>query len=262
MPTVQAVIDNILTAIPYAPYDETVDVIKTGDPSQEVTGIVTTFLASCEVLQKAVNQGANFVITREPIFYNHLDETDWLANDPVYRAKRKLIDDHGLVIWRFHDYWHSHQPDGILTGVAGALNWSSYRDPASRFGFTIPATRFDDLTADVAGKLGSRRTLTIGRPDMLCSKIALLVGAPGGKWQIEALRGDVDVLIAGEINEWETCEYVRDALLQGLSKGLIVIGHQVSEEAGMAYLVEWLRPRFPDLKIAHIPSGDPFAQTH
>src|SRR5215207_6665798 len=110
MPTAQAVIDNILTAIPNAPFPETVDVIKTGDPTQEVTGIVTTFLATRAILQRAVELGANFVITHEPTFYNHLDETDWLAEDPVYQAKRKFIDEHKLVIWRFHDYWHSHQP--------------------------------------------------------------------------------------------------------------------------------------------------------
>ena len=35
-----------------------VDVIKAGDPSQPVTGIVTTFLATHEVLQRAVDLGA------------------------------------------------------------------------------------------------------------------------------------------------------------------------------------------------------------
>ncbi len=84
------------------------------------------------------------------------------------------------------------------------------------------------------------------------------MGAPGGEWQIKALSGEIDVLIAGEINEWETPEYVRDARAQGLAKALIVTGHEVSEEAGMAYLAEWLRDRIPDVPITHIPSGDPF----
>lgn len=261
MPTVQAVIDNILTAIPGAPYDETVDVIKAGDPSRQVTGIATTFLANSDVLQKAIDAGANFVITHEPVFYNHLDETDWLENDPVYRAKRRLIEDNGLVIWRFHDYWHNHRPDGIMIGVERVLGWSDYADPNVPYRYNIPTTRFDALAAEVAGKIGSRRALSLGAADMPCSAIALVVGAPGGRWQIGALTDGADVVITGEINEWETCEYVRDARHHGRSKGLIVLGHAASEEAGMAYLVEWLRPRFPDLPITHIPSGDPFAIT-
>ncbi|MFN8448087.1 MAG: Nif3-like dinuclear metal center hexameric protein [Anaerolineae bacterium] len=260
MPTVQAMIDKILTAIPGAPFAETVDTIKAGDPAQEVTGVVTTFLATCEVLQQAVDAGANFIITHESPYYIHQALPAWLADDPVYRTKWQFIADHRLVIWRFHDYWHRHQPDGILTGVAQALGWSGYADPDRRNVFELPTMPFSDLVAQVDERLGCRRTMTVGRPDMPCSKIALLVGFPGSEWQITALRGDVDVLVTGELHEWETSEYVRDAIYQGLSKALIVTGHQVSEEAGMAYLVDWLRPRFPGVPITHIPSGDPFAE--
>jgi putative NIF3 family GTP cyclohydrolase 1 type 2 len=256
MPTIQAVIDNILTAIPGAPYDETVDVFKTGDPAQDVTGIVTTFLATHAVIQRAIELGANLIITHEPTFYNHLDDTGWLTDDPVYIAKRKLIDDHGIVIWRFHDYWHRHQPDGIITGLARALDWTSYVDYTT-YRANLPPLPLRDLVAHIRTKLGCPNPRVIGQPDMLCSRVSLLVGAPGGKWQIEVLR-EADVLLAGEVHEWETTEYVRDSIRQGTPKALIVVGHALSEEAGMAYLVDWLRPRVPGVPITHVPSGDPF----
>jgi putative NIF3 family GTP cyclohydrolase 1 type 2 len=258
MPTVQAVIDTILTAIPNVTLPETVDTLKAGDPAQEVTGIVTTFMPTCAVLQRAIDLGANLIIPHEPLFYNHPDRTDWLTDDPVYRAKRKLIEDHGLAVWRFHDYWHRHQPDGIVTGVVEALGWADYYDPDDPYLIQIPLTPFGDLVAYVKRKLGAHRALVIGQSDMPCSNIALLVGFGGGARQIEALGSDIDVLITGETFEWETPEYVRDAIYLGRSKALIVTGHQVSEEAGMAYLVEWLRPRLPGVTITHVPSGDPF----
>ena len=257
MPTVQAIIDTILTTIPDAPFSDTVDVIKAGDPTQEVTGVVTTFLATCAVLQKAVDLGANFVITHEPTFYTHVDKIDWLKDDPVYNAKRKLIDDHHLTVWRFHDYWHHHQPDGIRTGMLQALNWSQYAQADSPY-LTLPPTTLGDLTAYVKEKLGAQRAQVVGRPDMPCSKIALTPGSPGGVYQVGVLQGDVEVLIIGETSEWQVPEYIRDAQFQGLSKALIVLGHEASEEAGMAYLVDWLHPQFPDLTITHVPSGDPF----
>ncbi len=259
MLTVQAVIDTILAAVPGAPFPDTVDLLHGGDPAQAVTGIVTTFLATCELLQQAVDQGANLVITHESPYYQHRQLPDWLANDPVYLAKRQFIADHGLAIWRFHDAWHRHQPDGILTGVARALGWSGYADPASPTRFNLPPLPFADLADQVRVALGDSRARVIGRPDMPCRKVALLVGFPGSDRQIAALQGDIDVLITGESHEWETPEYLRDAVYQGLSKALIVTGHQVSEEAGMAYLVDWLRSRFPALRIMHLPSGDPFA---
>ena len=39
------------------------------------------------------------------------------------------------------------------------------------------------------------------------------------------------------------------------AKALIVTGHAPSEEAGMAYLAEWLRERVPGVPVAHIPHG-------
>jgi hypothetical protein len=65
-------------------------------------------------------------------------------------------------------------------------------------------------------------------------------------------------LIVGEVSEWETAEYIRDANLLGSKIALIVLGHALSEEPGMEWLVEWLQPKLPGTKIIHIPSGNPF----
>lgn len=76
--------------------------------------------------------------------------------------------------------------------------------------------------------------------------------------QIAALdREQVEVLICGEADEWQTREYVRDAIALGKNKGLILLGHECNEEPGMAYLVEWLCPKLPGIPITHVPAGDP-----
>ena len=249
--TIQQVIDTILGAIPGAPLAETVDTVKSGDPAQPVTGIVTTFLASYAVIQRAAELGANFIITHEPTFYNHLDETDWLKDDPVYQAKRALLEDNGIVVWRFHDHWHMHKPDGITTGVVQVLDWEAYQPDADMPLFTLPAA--------LKVKLSVGTVREVGDVAMPCRRVGLMVGAAGGTWQIGFMSGQaMDVLVAGEIHEWETCEYVRDAIAQGRKLALIVVGHANSEEPGMAYLVDWLRERFPDVPITHVPVGDPF----
>ena len=55
--TIQQVIDTIVNAIPGGPIEDTVDTVKTGDPNIAVTGIVTTFLASLAVIEKAESPG-------------------------------------------------------------------------------------------------------------------------------------------------------------------------------------------------------------
>ena len=69
---------------------------------------------------------------------------------------------------------------------------------------------------------------------------------------------DVEVLLCGEIHEWETSEYVRDALRLGHRKALVVFGHAASEEAGMQEIVPWLQARLPRVVITFVPTGHPF----
>jgi putative NIF3 family GTP cyclohydrolase 1 type 2 len=256
--SIQQVIDAILAATPYQPGVDTVDTVKIGDATQPIRGIATTFLATCEVIEQAAASGANLLITHEPTFYNHRDDTDWLAHDPVYAAKRALIEQHELVIWRFHDFWHARQPDGIYVGVLRALGWQADADAPHIC--TLPPTALADLAAQLKQQLGVPMVRMAGDPALLCRRIGLLVGAIGGRVHISVLgRDDIDALVCGEIAEWETCEYVRDAERLGLKKGLIVIGHEPSEEAGMAYLAEWLRERLPGVPAIHIPAGNPLA---
>ena len=257
--TIQDVIDAIVEAIPGAPQEGTVDTVKSGDPSQAVTGIVTTFIATCRVIERAIELGANLIITHEPTYYNHLDEVAWLEGDPVYAFKRDMLEGNGIVVWRFHDYWHMHRPDGITTGVLKQLGWEPYIDPDRRWLCTVPATSLSELVALIKEKLGIEAVRVAGDPSMTCRRVALLVGAVPGEMQVEMLSQDeVEVLVCGESPEWVACEYVRDAACNGVHKALIVLGHANSEEPGMKWLVEWLRPRFPGLAITHVPAGDPF----
>jgi hypothetical protein len=72
----------------------------------------------------------------------------------MYQAKRRLIDDQGLVLWRFHDYWHQHQSDGMMIGVLRALSWSSYADADSPYFCTLPPTALEDLVAHLKSSFG------------------------------------------------------------------------------------------------------------
>ncbi len=254
--TINDTIQIILKDIPKAPSRDTVDTVKSGDPTRKLAGIVTTFLATYDVIRKAAGLGANLIITHEPTFYNHRDETDWLRSDAVYKAKRRLLDEKGIVVWRFHDYWHAARPDGIMTGVLKKLGW---QPTGKEKIFTIPATPLRDLALSLKQKFGSPSVRFVGNPNQSCRTVGLSPGAYGGRPQITLLGAEpIDVLVCGEIAEWETSEYVRDAVAEGMAKGLIVVGHVPSEEPGMEWLVEWLKPRLPGVKITHVPAESPF----
>ncbi|GAB3804072.1 hypothetical protein GCM10028819_35010 [Spirosoma humi] len=257
--TVGQIMAMILKTIPNAPFEKTVDTLKSGNASQKVTGIVSTMFATVDVIEKTIASGANFIIAHEPTFYNHLDETDWLKGDEVFRYKQDLLTKHNIALWRFHDYIHSHRPDGVQAGVLAALGWTKYASADDAHVLTLPATPLSQLITHAKSKLGIKMVRVVGDPAQSCQRILLMPGASGGRSQISAIeKVKPDVIFCGEASEWETPEYVRDARQQGKKLSLVILGHIMSEAAGMEWVVSWLKPQLPGLKIAYIPSGNAF----
>src|SRR3954471_7931488 len=71
--TAQEIVDRIKKNVGVEWGADDVDTFKAGDPATIVTGIVTTSMATLDVLQKAVQAGANLIITAAPTFYSRAD---------------------------------------------------------------------------------------------------------------------------------------------------------------------------------------------
>jgi putative NIF3 family GTP cyclohydrolase 1 type 2 len=152
---------------------------------------------------------------------------------------------------------------GLLRGFVAQAGWKAYANPGpageAGFFFTLPQTTVLALAKDLQQRFHARSIRVVGDPGLKITQVAYRPGASGEAKQVAALeRDDVEVLVAGEASEWETVEYVRDAQLQGRKKALILLGHLTSEEAGMDYCAQWLRPLFPGVPIQFIPAAEPY----
>ena len=259
-PTARDIVAAIQHEIPISWNEPTVDTFKAGNPDTPVNGIAVTMMATMDVLQRAAAHGDNLIITHEPTFFDHLDAPQGIKeDDAVWKKKREFIEQHGLVVWRFHDHWHSRAPDGILAGMTRALGWTHFQNPENPHLYTLPATTLRKLAADVARKLDQPILRIVGDPAMRVSRVALAPGASGFARQVAALElDDVDVLLAGESREWETVEYAADAVSQGRRKALILIGHVPSEQAGMEDCAGWLKSFVKDVHIEFVATQQPF----
>ena len=115
------------------------------------------------------------------------------------------------------------------------------------------------LAADIRSRLGAHALRVVGRPDMQVTKVALAPGAAGFAMHRAALqRDDVQVLVIGEAREWETVEYVDDAVAAGQEKALVIIGHIPSEQAGMEECARWLKGFVTEVPVEFVPAADPF----
>jgi len=260
--TAREVIARIRQQVGVPWQSDTVDTFKAGNPEVPVTGIAVTMMATLDVLQRAAAAGDNLIITHEPTFFDHLDKAEQLPekdSDPVLKEKRRFIDKHGLVIWRFHDHWHARNPDGIEAGMVHALGWEKFQDAHNQYLFDIPETPLEKLASDIKRLLEIRIVRIVGDPDLRVTRLALAPGAAGFARHAKALEiTGVQALVIGEAQEWETVEYVADAVSEGKQKSLIILGHIPSEQAGMEECTRWLKTFVTEVPIQFIPAREPF----
>lgn len=253
--TAEEVVDRIKKSVGVEWKPDTVDTFKAGDPALVVKGVVTTGMATMDVLKQAVTAGANLVITAEPTFYSRADTA---TPDPVCAAKSDFINKNSLVIWRFSDHWRLRKPDPLVQGLADVLGWSTLRvaDDATRI--SIPSITLGALASRVKKTLNARGGIrVIGDPETKVERVALLPGATPLRASLDTLPG-VDAIIAGEVREWESVEYARDTVTAGSKKGLILLGRVLSEDPGMNVCAQWIRKVVPQLTTTWIRVGDPY----
>ena len=235
---------------------QTVDSIKSGSASTKVTGIATTMMATLDVVQRAAASGNNMVITHEPTFYSHEDKTEALQGDATYQFKQGFLNKHDMVVFRFHDHWHARSPDGIATGMAQALDWQRNADPANPRQFLFNNLTLSALAKQMQDKLKIRSVRVVGDPDL---RVRTAIANWGYAGSLRPLASpDSDVLIIGETREWELVEYAADAIASGRKKGLIILGHIPSEQAGMQYCAEWLKTFITEVPVEFIAAREPF----
>ena len=236
--------------------EQTVDTFKAGNPDTPVEGIATSFMATLDVLKRCATAGKNLLISHEPTFYNHQDATAEFTDDPVYLYKREFIEKNNMVVWRFHDHWHARKPDAMLTGLADVLGLAKYRMDAEGRMYAAPAAALASVAQDFRRRVNARAMRVVGNPEMEVKKMALSPGFASLEGAVHLLR-DADVLVCGETREWEGVEYAQDAEAMGEKKGLILLGHAVSEDPGMKLCAQWLKTFIHETPIEWIPTGEP-----
>ncbi|MEG1925374.1 MAG: Nif3-like dinuclear metal center hexameric protein [Ruthenibacterium sp.] len=272
---IKEVVEKILvkSGAPRLELSKTCDLLIIGDENAQVKKIATTFMATVEVINEAARQGVNFIITHEPTWFTGADNAEWAQNDPVYQKKKELIEKNHITIWRYHDHMHMGTYDGIYTGMDKELGWSNYQmteDLPYLFGnqmkgcYKIPKTTLRELALNLKSIFEMDVVQIVGNANMPVERVGILVGGGSLGLGVEQMPMQVmhdaslDVLICGDIIEWTLPAYVRDAAALAINKGMLVLGHERSEEAGMKHLPTWLESITEEIPVVFIDAKEPF----
>ncbi len=229
------------------------DVFHAGNPDGAVHGIASTFMSNLDVFQRARAKGLNFVISHEPTFWSDEDAIAPLRNDPLYKLKRNYIEQNGMMIFRLHDHWHARKPDGIFEGWNRALGWEKLLVAGDNRLWELPPTTLGAVANHVSKSLETRSLRLVGDPDLPVRRVGRGAHTLAGNM---AALPRVDALLISEAREWDSIEYVRDAVLAGQKKGLILISHEAGEEAGMDNFASWLKTFVTEVPVEFIPTRD------
>jgi putative NIF3 family GTP cyclohydrolase 1 type 2 len=234
------------------------DTFKLGSPDTQVKGIATTVMVTFDMLKRANKAGLNMVISHEDTFWNDRDETKDLTAIPLYKSKTEYVLKNDMIIWRIHDHMHAMRPDFTVVGSLRSIGVKGGDDAVMRPRiYTIPETTLGEFASQVKRLTGSRAFRCVGDPNARVSKILL---GPG--YATPRVATEADVVIGGEQQEadggFDDVEYVLDAVSLGMPKGLIMLGHVVSEQPGMEDLAKWMRTFIKDVRIEFVPAEEPF----
>jgi len=178
--------------------------------------------------------------------------------DPVYAGKNAFIETHRLVVFRLTQHWNQRRPDPRALGLAAAMGWAKYRASEDALRYDVPPVTLEALAGQLKKTLATRGGIrAIGDRATTVRKIGLLPGFTLIKDAVATLPG-VDVVITGEVQEWESATYAQDVAFAGVKKGFISIGRVVNEAAGMTVCAGWLKTIVPEVPVRFMSAGDPY----
>jgi len=223
-------------------WEVTCDGLIAGDENKSVVRIGTCFKLTAELIEQAKARSIDMIITHEPTFgCGDLREKAFGTD----LEKWKLLDESGIVVYRFHDHAHNTVPDYIHAGFIERLQLpiaKKYENESlgvSRYELSEPTTT-RKLATHIKACMSDPLIRAVGDVDAPVKTICLGLGSVGLKQFHYLLDPGCDLFITGEAGEVSVCGYVRDACYFGNRKSVLLLGQFTSEYEGMRLLADKL----------------------
>ena len=246
----------------------TVDRFIIGDPGTRIKKIATCWMSDWKTCRKAIESGANVLVTHEPTFYTHWDldekEGDYFRAPDFTRKlyleqvdkKKKWINENGLVIIRNHDTMDALKDVGIPFAFGNFLGFNNSMIIASRTYYNVyrtekqPAATFARYLAHKLSEIGQPGVAFYGDPDRQIASVGVGTGCICDPLEFADLKPDLFIAIDDVVRTWTQTAFASDT-----GQPLVVINHGTTEEMGMRMLNKIIKQKFPDIETLHINQG-------
>ena len=224
--------------------------LQAGDPEKEVNTVYLALDATDEVIDHAVQAGADLLITHHPMIFSGLKSVT--ADHFIGRRVIKLVKEDICYYAAHTNYDVAQMADtaAFCLGLQAPRVLSvSYKDPQTgiqegygRIG-ALPCEITLKECADLVKKSFSLREVKVFGDENKKIKTAAILPGSGKSMISDALKAHADVMITGDIDHHAGI----DAAAQGIA--VIDAGHYGTEHIFMDQVKQELEKTFPDLKI-------------
>ncbi len=240
-----------------------------GSADTPVTGVMVATVPSLALLRQAVAARCNMILSAEAPLYSRPLPADAnpfakagaerLFADPTFKEKAAFIADHKLAIYRLPTRSGEPSPSAYSPLFTGQLARAMGLTPqGDGWFFTTPPITLGTLVQRAQSTVGAHGGLrVIGDLAMPVRQVCVVPGTTDLAATLPRLR-QADVLVAGDLREWELVPYIADSRAAGHPKGLVALGRVLSEQPGTRALAAALRAAHPTLQVHFADINDPF----
>lgn len=241
----------------YVPQLNADEGVRVGDPQAEVQGILVCFMATCDALQRARQEGCTLVICHEDPFlpYEGLQgfpqtALTWTVN----RRRLREILEGSLTVLRLHgslDRWLVFEAFREALGLPAEGEGEGYERI-----FLVEPAPLGEWVRRAKAALGVPQVRVVGELERPVSRIGLPWGGMALFVNIgfveRLIQRGADLLIGGESDDY-ALRYMADA-----GVAFIETGHSISENLGLERFACLLQEGLPQIPVRFYANPIPY----
>lgn len=181
--------------------------LQIGNPNQEITKIMTTLDVRPEVIEEAIKNGVDMIFSHHPLMFRPAKNLD--LSNPQNAMYAQIIK-HDIVVYSAHTNIDM-APEGMNDWLSQCLKLSDVQPFAFELtrGNTpmgigrkgqlpqeLTLTELSQELKHVFGLQGLR--LVAANPEQKVKTVGI-IGGDGGKFFLDAVKNEIDVLITGDV---------------------------------------------------------------
>lgn len=224
--------------------------LQVSGADKEVEKITLGVSLTEELIQKAIENGSDLILTHHGLFWN---KDSRVVTGP-YRRKLKLILEAGIALAAYHLPLDFHDELGNNIQLAKKLELKNVKGiiTNSRYSESVMGdaghVKIEELNLRLAKILGRKpTTLSFGAPKI--GKVAIITGAAQGYFE-KAVAEGADCFITGEASEYNYAQskelgvhFIAAGHYQTERFGIIALGEKILKELGIpSEFVEFPNP--------------------